>query len=122
MPTTRRTFLKSLAAATALPAARGLASVPPEPKLTLSAPLTHSDWMLKANGPKWGEEGVRHMLDACKASGWSHVYWRVFDAGVATFASKLLRPGDRAESDSYFAPQSDADLAIRQKFSPLAPE
>jgi hypothetical protein len=91
-------------------------------KLTLTAPLTHSDWMLKANGPKWGVEGVRHMLDACKECGWSHVYWRVFDAGVATYKSKLLRAGDKAETDNYFNPQNEADLAVRQKFSPLAPE
>jgi uncharacterized lipoprotein YddW (UPF0748 family) len=62
------------------------------------------------------------MLDACKESGWSHIYWRVFDAGVSTYRSKLLRPGDKAEADNYFAPQNEADLAIRQKFSPLTPE
>jgi glycosyl hydrolase family 10 len=90
--------------------------------LTLSAPLTHSDWLLKPNGPRWGDEGVRHMLDTCKAAGWSHVYWRVFDAGVATYHSELLRPGDRAESDNYFAPTNEVDLATRQKFSPLTPE
>ena len=113
MPATRRTFLKSLAAVTALPAC-GRASPASETKLTLSAPLTHSDWMLKANGPKWGPEGVRHMLDACKACGWSNVYWRVFDAGVSTYRSKLLRPGCKAEVDSFFQPQNEADLAARQ--------
>lgn len=122
MTTTRRTFLKSLAAATALPAARSLASPSPDTKLTLSAPLTHSDWMLKPNGPKWGPEGVRHMLDACKACGWSNVYWRVFDAGVSTYKSKLLRAGDKAEADNFFQPQNDSDLARRQKLAPLSPE
>ena len=33
------------------------------------------------------------------------------------------RPGDKAETDNYFNPQNDADLAIRQKFSPhVTPE
>jgi len=127
MTISRRTFLESVAAtagvAALAPAACVLANETiADTKLTLSAPLTHSDWMLKPNGPAWGLGGVRHMLDACKECGWSHVYWRVFDAGVATYKSKLLRPGDKAEADNYFAPQNDADLAIRQKFSPLAPE
>jgi hypothetical protein len=122
MTTTRRTFIKSLAAAAALPAACGLASASTEPKLTLSAPLTHSDWMLKPHGPKWGSEGVHHMLDACKACGWSNVYWRVFDAGVSTYKSKLLRPGGKAEVDNFFQPQTDADLAMRQKLAPLTRE
>src|SRR5436190_9374033 len=122
MPATRRTFLKSLAAAAALPAASGLASPSSDPKLALSAPLTHSDWMLKPHGPKWGPEGVRRMLDACKACGWSNVYWRVFDAGVSTYKSKLLRPGDKAEADNFFQPQNDADLAARQKLAPVTTE
>jgi hypothetical protein len=120
--TTRRTFLKSIAAAATLPGTCGLASPAPEPKLTLSAPLTHSDWMLKPNGPKWGPEGVRHMLDACKACGWSHIYWRVFDAGVSTYKSKLLRAGEKAEADNFFQPQTDVDLAMRQKLAPVTPE
>jgi hypothetical protein len=127
MPLTRRQFVASLAASSAtaglIPIACGLAQPPPDDShLTLSVPLTHSDWLLKAGGPPWGDEGVRHMLDACKAAGWSHVYWRVFDAGVATYPSKLLRPGDRAEADNYFAPTNELDLATRQKFSPLTPE
>src|SRR4030088_1719080 len=104
MTHSRRTFIKSLAAATVPPSACGLASAFADPKLTLSAPLTHSDWMLKPHGPKWGVEGVHHMLDACKASGWSNVYWRVFDAGVSTYKSKLLRPGEKAEADNFFQP------------------
>jgi hypothetical protein len=122
----RRAFVKSLAAtasvATFSSAACGLAQADANAKLPLSAPLTHSDWMLKPNAPAWGEAGVRHMLDECKATGWSHVYWRVFDAGVANYHSKLLRPGCKPETDNYFAPTNDADLAIRQKFSPLTPE
>src|SRR5690242_19961337 len=49
-------------------------------KLILSAPLTDSDWVLKA-GIAWGEPGVRHMVDACKACGWSRIYWRALDGG-----------------------------------------
>jgi hypothetical protein len=126
MTTTRRTFIKSLAAtasaAALAPAACGLASSSNNPKLPLSAPLTHSDWMLKPHGPKWGPEGVRHMLDGCKACGWSNIYWRVFDAGVSTYKSKLLRPGCKAEPDNFFQPQTDSDLAMRQKLAPLTPD
>jgi hypothetical protein len=128
MDVTRRKFLESIAVTASAGAftqsARVVADELPgnDAKLILSAPLTHSDWMLKPNAPAWGDESVRHMLDACKECGWSHVYWRVFDAGVSTYRSKLLRPGEKAERDNYFAPQNDADLAIRQKFSPLTPE
>jgi len=125
MPITRRNFLESTTAATIgalLAPACVFAAESPQPKLPLSAPLTHSDWMLKPSAPAWGEAGVRTMLDACKESGWSHVYWRVFDAGVSTYRSKLLRPGCKPEVDNYFAPSNDADLATRQKFSPLTLE
>src|SRR5262245_12826234 len=121
MNVTRRTFIQSIAAAST--GAYVLAQTPNQSaKLILSAPLTHSDWMLKANGPKWGPEGVRHMLDACKACGWSNVYWRVFDAGVSTYKSTLLRAGDQAEGDNFHQPQSDADRAVRQKYSPISSE
>jgi hypothetical protein len=123
MTTTRRNFIKSLATTAALsPSAYVFATEPENTKLILSAPLTHSDWVLKPRGPKWGPDGVRHMLDACKACGWSDVYWRVFDAGVSTYKSKLLRPGCKAEADNFFQPKSDADLAMRQRLAPLTPE
>jgi hypothetical protein len=60
-------------------------------KFILSAPLTHSDWMLKPNIP-WGADGVRHMLDACKECGWSRIHWRVLDGGRSLFRSRHLRP------------------------------
>ncbi len=60
--------------------------------IVLSAPLTHSDWMMHPNAPAWGPDGIRHMLEQCKAAGWKRVYWRVFDAGRAIYASKLLEP------------------------------
>jgi hypothetical protein len=118
MPLTRRTFVKSLAATAA---ACGLARADGNTnnKLPLSAPLTHSDWLLKPAAPPWGEPGIRHMLDACKECGWSHIYWRVFDAGVATYHSKLLRPGNKPEPDNFFAPQTDADRQLRDKISPV---
>ncbi len=74
-----------------------VASAPQEPQgiLILSAPLTHSDWMGKAGkveGVVWGPEGVRHMLDTCKASGWSIIHWRCMDGGRALYKSKFLVP------------------------------
>jgi hypothetical protein len=85
-------------------------------KLILSVPLTHSDWMLKPN-MAWGAAGVRHMLDTCKACGWSHVYWRVMDAGRSTYSSKLVDPGTTPENDSFYNPQTDADRALSQKYT-----
>lgn len=91
-------------------------------KLFLCAPLTHSDWMLRPNVP-WGMPGVKHMLDQCKACGWSRVLWRVFDAGRATYASKLLARGLHHEQSSIFSPQTDADRAAVKKLLPnLTPE
>lgn len=67
----------------------------PQGILVLSAPLTHSDWMGKAgkvDGVVWGPEGVHHMLDTCKASGWFIVHWRCMDGGRALYRSKFLVP------------------------------
>jgi hypothetical protein len=86
-------------------------------KLVLSAPLTHSDWMLKP-GITWGTAGVRHMLDRCKECGWSKIYWRVLDGGRALYKSQLLRPMGQWDEDSYWNPQSDADKALVRRFMP----
>src|SRR5689334_11951783 len=95
----RRRILKTTAAAAlSLPLSSFAQSRPSPEKLVLSAPLTHSDWMLKPN-MVWGIEGVRHMLDACKACGWSRVLWRVFDAGQASYPSKLLRAAEHPNDD-----------------------
>jgi hypothetical protein len=94
----------------------------PRPKFVLGAPLTHSDWMLKP-GMAWGEGGVRHMLDACKACGWSKVYWRAFDGGRSCYKSKLLRPMGKWEEDNFWNPKSEEDKALLQRFtSNMTPE
>ncbi len=118
---TRRSFLQAAAGALAMPAL-AQTSRPADDKIILNVPLTHSDWMLHP-GLQWGEAGVRHMLDACKACGWSNVLWRVFDAGQATYSSKLLRPGDHADKDNIFDPQTDEGHAAVKKLLPnLTPE
>ena len=55
----RRSFLKGTVA-TALAASISSRAAEPD-KLILSAPLTHSDWMLKP-GMEWGEAGVRVIM------------------------------------------------------------
>lgn len=124
----RRTFLRStLSASGALPfcvntLAQSETPSAPVTKLILGAPLTHSDWMLKP-GIAWGEEGVRHMLDACKACGWSKVYWRVFDGGRSCYKSKLLRPMGKWDEDNFWEPKSADDKALLQRFTPgMTPE
>jgi glycosyl hydrolase family 10 len=119
----RRAFLKTtFSAAAALPFGSGVCDeIEKSPvttrKLILGAPLTHSDWMLKPN-IAWGEAGVRHMLDACKASGWSKIYWRVFDGGRACYKSKLLRAMGKWEDDSFWTPKTDEDKALLLRFTP----
>ncbi len=114
----RREFIQALAA---VGAASLCGSVfgqtnPAEEKLILSAPLTHSDWMLKA-GTQWGEPGVKHMLDACKACGWSKVYWRVLDGGRATYKSEFLLPGGKWDEDSFWTPQNEADRKLMERYT-----
>jgi hypothetical protein len=72
--------------------------------------------MLKP-GIAWGPDGVRHMLDACKACGWSRVYWRTLDGGRACYASKLVRPSFKVDPDSsIWNPKTDAEKALYKKF------
>ncbi len=123
----RRQFLKSAAVAVcgapAFARSVGVAAEAPGPdRLILSAPLTHSDWILKPGIP-WGEPGVRHMLDACKACGWSRVYWRVLDGGRSLYRSKLMRPQGKWEEDNFWDPKTDAGRQALQRFTPnLTPE
>jgi hypothetical protein len=125
-PATRRTFVRSLAtaagAAALAPSASIFAKEEQSNKLILSAPLTHSDWMLKP-GMKWGADGVRHMLDACKACGWSRVHWRTFDGGRATYPSKIARPSFKVDpGSSIWDPQTAAEKAVYKRFFGNIPE
>jgi hypothetical protein len=85
---------------------------PADDKLILSAPLTHSDWVMK-DGIDTGAAGVRHMLDMCKAAGWSRVYWRMLDSGMSLYPSKLRDPMAGPKADNYFAPKPE-DVASGQ--------
>jgi hypothetical protein len=100
-------------------AARGRADEPAagvDERLILGVPLTHSDWALKSN-IAWGVEGVRHMLDACKACGWSRVYWRALDGGRSLYKSALMRPQGKWDEDSFWNPQTDEDRKLAQRFT-----
>ena len=118
----RRTFLKStcVAGCSASVLARAIGATAESfhsESLILSAPLTHSDWVLKAGIP-WGEPGVRHMLDACKACGWSRVYWRALDGGRSLYQSKLMRPQGKWDDDNFWDPKTDAGRQALQRFTP----
>lgn len=120
----RRKFIRNATIAVAAAAVRARlfsaqdqGSRPNQPRFILGAPLTHSDWMLRPN-VAWGEEGVRHMLDACKACGWNKVYWRVLDGGRSLYASSLLKPMGKWDEDSFWSPKSDADRALVRRYSP----
>src|SRR4051812_19807338 len=119
MHITRRSFLKSTAAIAPAAlgiSARALAAPADQAKLTFSAPLTHSDWMLKP-GVMWGPAGVRHMLDGCKACGWSRIHWRALDGGRATYPSKVVRPSHKVDAESsIWNPKTDAEKALYSKF------
>jgi hypothetical protein len=113
----RREFLKTVACASG-GIRLGLSSRAADAPHTfiLSAPLTHSDWMLKPQ-MAWGPDGVRHMLNACKESGWSRVYWRVLDGGRALYRSRLLRPMGRWDADNFWNPQTESDKALLLRFT-----
>jgi len=98
------------------PSARSPGTCDAEDPLILSAPLTHSDWILKP-GVAWGEEGVRHMLEACRACDWSRIYWRALDSGRALYHSGLRDPMGRPEEDNYFHPLHPEDRVWTQGLS-----
>jgi uncharacterized lipoprotein YddW (UPF0748 family) len=52
------------------------------------------------------------MLDACKACGWSRIYWRALDGGRALYKSRLLKPQGPWDPDSFWNPQNPADQKI----------
>jgi len=82
--------------------------------VSLSAPLTHADWIMRDGTPA-GPEGVRYMLDTCKATGWTRIYWRVLDGGLAMYQSKLLEPEvgvKYRDRDWIYNPQTEADKQL----------
>lgn len=83
--------------------------------LILSAPVTHSDWMLRA-GAKWGPAGVHKMLDFCKASGWTRIYWRALDGGRALYRSEHLDPQGPWDADSFWNPVHAEDLRLVESY------
>ncbi|HOZ45807.1 MAG TPA: family 10 glycosylhydrolase [Candidatus Hydrogenedentes bacterium] len=89
--------------------------------LILSVPLTHSDWMLR-DGLEWGPPGVKHMLDTCKAAGFSRVYWRVLDGGRSLYKSALMDPQGKWDEDNFWNPQSDEGKAELAKYSTMDAE
>lgn len=119
----RRQFLRAAAATTVAPLVLPNVVSGDETsadKLILSAPLTHSDWILKP-GVAWGEAGVRHMLDMCKAAGWSRVHWRVFDGGKPLYHTPLMK-STYYDEDSFWNPQSPADKELATKFGVTEPK
>src|SRR4051812_27843306 len=84
-------------------------------QLALSAPVTHSDWMLRP-GAAWGPAGVRSMLDTCKAAGLTRVYWRCLDGGRSLYKSKLLDPQGKWEPDNFWHPVRPEDLALVKRY------
>ena len=87
-----------------------------EERLILSAPLTHSDWMLR-DGVAWGPPGVQHMLEQCKASGWTRVYWRVLDGGRSLYKSALMNPQGKWDADSFWHPVDPKDKELVAKYT-----
>jgi hypothetical protein len=92
-----------------------------EPPLVLSAPVTHSDWMLRP-GAEWGPASVRTMLDTCKASGLTRIHWRALDGGRALYASKLLDPQGKWEDDNFWHPIRPEDVRLVERFVHKSPD
>ena len=90
---------------------------PIEVPVRLSSPVSHSDWMLAKNPPKWGVEGVRQILDRARECGWSRVYWRCFDGGKACYPSKVMQPFAKWDDDNYHVGKDSAwVLPIANKY------
>jgi len=87
-----------------------------EGTLLLSAPLTHIDWMLR-DGMAWGPEGVHHMLDQCKKSGWTRVYWRALDGGRSLYESALMDAQGKWDDDCFFRPATSEDRKLTEQFT-----
>lgn len=86
--------------------------------LRLSSPLTHSDWAIHDNeSVPTGPEGVRYMLDHCKASGWSRIYWRTRNGGRAVYHSGVMDLEGKHDEDNYFNPQTPEDKALADYFN-----
>ncbi len=100
----------------AYPQATPTPAPPAAPRVTLGVPLTHSDWMLR-DGVAWGPEGVRHMLDTCKAAGWNRVYWRALDGGRSLYASKLMDPQGKWDADNFWNPAAPSDVALVESWT-----
>src|SRR3990172_3934808 len=101
-----------LVAAVAAFSAQG-ARTSAEPRVILSSPVTHSDWMVRDPAPVWGPEGVRQILDRCKECGWKRVYWRCLDGGRALYPSRVLEPLHRLDEVNYLRDHGHA--AVQQK-------
>lgn len=98
------------------------AQTPAKTPVVLGAPLTHSDWMLR-DGVEWGPAGVRHMLDACKASGWTRVYWRALDGGRSLYKSALMDPQGKWDVDNFWNPVAPEDKKLLESYtSGMTPE
>lgn len=85
----------------------------PPGKLVFGAPVTHSDWMLRA-GAGWGPAGVRKMFDACKAAGLTRIYWRALDGGRGLYHSKFVDPQGKWEDASFWDSATDADRKLME--------
>lgn len=93
----------------------------PADRLILSAPVTHSDWMLR-DGVAWGPAGIRHMLDMCKASGWSRVYWRALDGGRSLYKSALMDPQGKWDEDNFWNPVAPEDSELVDRYTGMSAE
>lgn len=86
--------------------------------IILSAPLTHADWITEHihESIPMGPEGVKFMLDHCKAAGWKRIYWRTRDGGRAVYKSAYQDPEGPRDPDSFLTPQAPEDIALVERF------
>ena len=86
-------------------------------KIRLGSPLTHNDWLIhKYEEIEMGPEGVHYMLDSCKASGWTRIYWRTRDGGRAYYKSAVSDTHQKRDKDSYNTPQTPKDQKLVDYF------
>jgi hypothetical protein len=67
-----------------------------------AAMVTFGDWSVQYG--TWGTIGVHRILEKCREANVERVYWRVFEGGRASFASKVATVRDGTEAQSFTFP------------------
>ncbi len=88
-------------------------------QMILSSPVTHIDW-ISQHGEKIGHgpKSVKYILDRCKQVGWTRLYWRCLDGGLACYRSKLRDGEEKGYVPDNYHAWSSPGKPLPDMFSP----